>query len=48
MRTTCPNVFMSHFSVMRTGVSANPALRIVALALRQAGHIEQQMKAGAL
>jgi choline dehydrogenase-like flavoprotein len=43
-----PNLFMSDFSVMRTGVPANRTLRIVALALRLADHIERQMKAGAL
>jgi choline dehydrogenase-like flavoprotein len=42
------NLFVSDGSVMTTGAAANPTLTIVALALRQAGHIEQQMKAGAL
>jgi choline dehydrogenase-like flavoprotein len=43
-----PNLFVSDGSVMTTGAAANPTLTIVALALRQAGHIEQQLKAGAL
>ncbi|HEX3712647.1 MAG TPA: GMC family oxidoreductase [Trebonia sp.] len=42
------NLFVSDGSVMTTGAAANPTLTIVALALRQADHIEQQMKAGAL
>jgi len=41
-----PNLFVSDGSVMTTGAAANPTLTIVALALRQADHIEQQMKAG--
>jgi choline dehydrogenase-like flavoprotein len=43
-----PNLFVSDGSVMTTGAAANPTLTIVALALRQAEHIERQMKAGAL
>jgi choline dehydrogenase-like flavoprotein len=43
-----PNLFVSDGSVMTTGAAANPTLTIIALALRQADHIEQQMKAGAL
>jgi choline dehydrogenase-like flavoprotein len=43
-----PNLFVSDGSVMTSGAAANPTLTIVALALRQADHIEQQMKAGAL
>jgi choline dehydrogenase-like flavoprotein len=43
-----PNLFVSDGSVMTTGAAANPTLTIVALALRQADHIEQQMKTGAL
>jgi choline dehydrogenase-like flavoprotein len=43
-----PNLFVSDGSVMTTGAAANPTLTIVALALRQADHIEQQLKAGAL
>jgi hypothetical protein len=33
---------------MTTGAAANPTLTIVALALRQADHIQEQLKAGAL
>jgi choline dehydrogenase-like flavoprotein len=43
-----PNLFVSDGSVMTTGAAANPTLTIVALALRQADHIEQQLKAGVL
>jgi choline dehydrogenase-like flavoprotein len=43
-----PNLFVSDGSVMTTGAAANPTLTIVALALRQADHIEEQLKAGAL
>jgi choline dehydrogenase-like flavoprotein len=43
-----PNLFVSDGSVMTTGAAANPTLTIVALALRQADHIKQQMEAGAL
>jgi len=43
-----PNLFVSDGSVMTTGAAANPTLTIVALALRQADHLEQQLKAGAL
>jgi choline dehydrogenase-like flavoprotein len=43
-----PNLFVSDGSVMTTGAAANPTLTIVALALRQADHIERQMKARAL
>jgi choline dehydrogenase-like flavoprotein len=43
-----PNLFVSDGSVMTTGAAANPTLTIVALALRQADHIEEQMKAGNL
>jgi choline dehydrogenase-like flavoprotein len=43
-----PNLFVSDGSVMTTGAAANPTLTIVALALRQAGHIDQQLKAGRL
>ena len=42
-----PNLFVSDGSVMTTGAAANPTLTIVALALRQADHIEEQLKAGA-
>jgi choline dehydrogenase-like flavoprotein len=43
-----PNLFVSDGSVMTTAAAANPTLTIVALALRQADYIEQQLKAGAL
>jgi choline dehydrogenase-like flavoprotein len=43
-----PNLFVSDGSVFTTGAAANPTLTIVALALRQAEHIEEQLKAGAL
>jgi choline dehydrogenase-like flavoprotein len=43
-----PNLFVSDGSVMTTGAAANPTLTIVALTLRQADHIEQQLKAGIL
>jgi choline dehydrogenase-like flavoprotein len=43
-----PNLFVSDGSVMTTSAAANPTLTIVALALRQADHIEAQMKAGEL
>jgi choline dehydrogenase-like flavoprotein len=43
-----PNLFVSDGSVMTSGAAANPTLTIVALALRQAEHIERQLKAGAL
>ncbi len=42
------SLFVSDGSVMTTGAAANPTLTIVALALRQADHIEGQLKAGAL
>lgn len=40
------NLFISDGSVLRTPGAANPTLTIVALALRQAEYISQQMKAG--
>jgi choline dehydrogenase-like flavoprotein len=40
-----PNLFVSDGSVMTTSAAANPTLTIVALALRQAEFIEQQLKA---
>jgi choline dehydrogenase-like flavoprotein len=43
-----PNLFISDGSAMSTPGSANPTLTIVALALRQAEFIEQQMKAQVL
>jgi choline dehydrogenase-like flavoprotein len=41
-----PNLYVSDGSVMTTSAAANPTLTIVALALRQADHIEQQLRAG--
>jgi choline dehydrogenase-like flavoprotein len=41
-----PNLFISDGSALTTPGSANPTLTIVALALRQADYIAQQMKAG--
>lgn len=43
-----PNLFVSDGSQMTTGAAANPTLTIVALAIRQAEHILQQMSAKAL
>ena len=43
-----PNLFVSDGSVFTTGAAANPTLTIVALAIRQADHIAEEMKAGAL
>ncbi len=40
------NLFISDGSVLATPGAANPTLTIVALALRQAEYISQQMKAG--
>ena len=42
------NLFVSDGSVMTSSAAANPTLTIVALALRQADHIEEQLKAGML
>jgi len=42
------NLFISDGSVLSTPGAANPTLTIVALALRQADYISQQMKAGEL
>lgn len=42
------NLFVSDGSVMTTGAAANPTLTIVALAMRQADHIHDQLKAGNL
>jgi choline dehydrogenase-like flavoprotein len=42
------NLFISDGSVLSTPGSANPTLTIVALALRQAEYIVQQMKAGSV
>ncbi|MGC1208344.1 MAG: GMC family oxidoreductase, partial [Ornithinimicrobium sp.] len=43
-----PNLFVSDGSVMTTGAAANPTLTIVALAIRQADHIHEQLKGGNL
>ena len=43
-----PNLLVSDGSVITTGAAAKAVLAIVALVLRQADHIQQQMKAGAL
>jgi choline dehydrogenase-like flavoprotein len=43
-----PNLYVSDGSVMTTSAAANPTLTIVALALRQADHLEQQLSAGTL
>jgi choline dehydrogenase-like flavoprotein len=42
------NLFISDGSQFTTGASENPTLTIVALALRQADHIAEGMKAGDL
>ena len=41
-----PNLFVSDGSVFTTGAAANPTVTIVALAIRQADHIAEQMAAG--
>jgi choline dehydrogenase-like flavoprotein len=43
-----PGLFVSDGSVFTTGAAANPTLTIVALAIRQADHIGERAKAGAL
>ena len=43
-----PNLFVSDGSVMTTGGAANPTLTIVALAIRQAEHIAEELAAGRL
>ena len=43
-----PGLFVSDGSIMTTGAAANPTLTIVALAIRQAEHIADQLGAGAL
>jgi choline dehydrogenase-like flavoprotein len=43
-----PNLYVSDGSVFTTGAAANPTLTIVALAIRQAEHIANEMKGGAL
>jgi choline dehydrogenase-like flavoprotein len=42
------NLFVSDGSVFTTGAAANPTLTIVALAIRQAGHIGERVRAGTL
>lgn len=42
------NVFVSDGSVMTTGAAANPTLTIVALAIRQAEYLANELKAGRL
>jgi choline dehydrogenase-like flavoprotein len=41
-----PNLFVSDGSVMTTGAAANPTLTIVALAIRQAEYLAEQLKTG--
>lgn len=41
-----PNLFVSDGSVMTTGAAANPTLTIVALAIRQAEYLADQLKTG--
>lgn len=41
-----PNLFVSDGSVMTTGAAANPTLTIVALAIRQAEYLANELKAG--
>ncbi len=43
-----PNLFVSDGSQFTTGAAANPTLTIVALAIRQADHIAEQMSQHAL
>ena len=43
-----PNLYISDGSLMTTGGAANPTLTIVALAMRQADHLVEQLKSGAL
>ena len=43
-----PNLFVSDGSVFTTGAAANPTLTIVALAIRQADHLAEQLAAGTL
>ena len=43
-----PNLFVSDGSIFTTGAAENPTLTIVALAIRQAGHIADEMGRGAL
>ena len=43
-----PNLFISDGSVFTTGAAANPTLTIVALAIRQAEYIADQLKTGGI
>jgi choline dehydrogenase-like flavoprotein len=43
-----PNLFVSDGSVFTTGAAANPTLTIVALAVRQAEHLVEQLRTGAI
>lgn len=43
-----PNLFISDGSVFTTRAAANPTLSIVALAIRQADYIANQLAAGEL
>ncbi len=43
-----PSLFVSDGSLMTTGAAANPTLTIVALAIRQAEHIADQLAKGDL
>jgi len=43
-----PNVFVSDASQFTTGAAANPTLTIVALAIRQAEYIAEQLRTGSI
>lgn len=43
-----PNLFVSDGSQFATGAAANPTLTIVALAIRQAEHIAESLRTGAV
>ncbi|MBW3607901.1 MAG: GMC family oxidoreductase, partial [Actinobacteria bacterium] len=43
-----PNLFVSDASQFTTGAAANPTLTIVALAIRQAEYITEQLRAGSI
>lgn len=43
-----PNLFVSDGSLFTTGAAANPTLTIVALAMRQAEYLADQLRTGAL
>ena len=43
-----PNLFVSDASQFTTGAAANPTLTIVALAIRQAEYITEQLRSGAI